>query len=395
MKRILFITTSSLAANPRLVKEVETLKHDFECYVLCFKHFDWGLKLSDGIVQRNPEVHFVAIDRKKQLLQTLVSKLFHRVARLCNPWFKKNTMVCAFASNDKTPQLLFNAFLVSKGKPPKMIIAHNIGAFYPAMRVAKLTASGLQLDIEDYHPGEALYFNKSFEKQNRMYIMQAAFCRSNTITYASEGIALECQKQFRIGDGTKQATILNAFEAKYFKSPDKPSAIIKCVWFSQHIGPNRGLEQIFEAAKSLDQVEFHLIGNPNMHYLEGMALSDNIKFHNSMKAEDLYRFLGLMDIGLALEDISADQNRNICLTNKIMAYAQAGLYILATDTFGQSQFLNALDYKAGKVIGTSLKDAINQFDPNLLDIDCKTERWQRAKAFSWDNEQLKLKALLQ
>ena len=61
---ILFATTSSLAANPRLVKEFEVLKADYNCDVLSFKHHDWTLELTEAIKRRNPEVHFIEIDRK-------------------------------------------------------------------------------------------------------------------------------------------------------------------------------------------------------------------------------------------------------------------------------------------------------------------------------------------
>jgi hypothetical protein len=101
-----------------------------------------------------------------------------------------------------------------------------------------------------------------------------------------------------------------------------------------------------------------------------------------------------MDIGLALESKTADFNRDICLTNKILAYAQAGLYIFATDTFGQRDFLNALNYKAGQIIASDLSTTFSNFDPSLLDFENKMERWEHAISFSWEKEQQKLVKLL-
>ena len=86
------------------------------------------------------------------------------------------------------------------------------------MQTAKTSSVQLQLDIEDYYPGEGLYFNKAHEKANRMHLMQSAFDRANAITYASEGIALECQKQFEIAKHVKQRTILNAFSSAILKN---------------------------------------------------------------------------------------------------------------------------------------------------------------------------------
>lgn len=395
MKNLLFITTSSLAANPRLVKEFETLKKQYKCFVLCFKHQDWSLELSEAIKKSNPEVAFIEIDRKQEALQTIISKIVHKVAILLNSWFPKQFKVCAFANTDKALQLWFKTRSLQKRLKYSTIIAHNLGAFYAAVKASEQKEIDLQLDIEDYYPGEALYFNKAFEIQNRMRLMAFSFLRADVITYASEGIKIECMKHFEAAIHTKHITIINAFNANDFV---KPKAILsenlQCVWFSQHIGPNRGLEEVFETARRLGHVEFHLIGNRNEDYLNASNLSNNIKLYDIMKQEALHEFLSKMDVGLALENVNADLNRDICLTNKFMAYAQAGIYILATGTFGQTHFLNSLNYNAGVMITTSLEDTLGQLDKELLNTHNKIDRWQYAISFSWEKEQLKLKALM-
>lgn len=151
---------------------------------------------------------------------------------------------------------------------------------------------------------------------------------------------------------------------------------------------------MFQAAERLKHVEFHLIGNANQDFINSQSLGSNIKLHGSMTQEELHKFISHMDIGLALEP-GKDFNNTIALSNKVIAYAQAGLYILATNTFGQSQFLNSLDYKAGSIIKTSLLMELKHINEALLDLPAKTMRWEKAKAFSWNNEQIKLKALLE
>lgn len=395
MKRLLFITTSSLAANPRLVKEFESIKNEFECHVLCFRHQDWSFPLSEDIKSRNPEVKFIEIDRKQEVGQTIISKIVHKGAIFLNRNFKTNFKICAFANNDKALQLWRKTKALEKKSEYSRVIAHNLGAFYAAVKLSEKKDLFLQLDIEDYYPGEALYFNKTYEKRNRMQIMAHSFLLADTITYASTGIKMECEKHFEMGSQTKQVTIINAFEADDFREPnDNASKSIKCVWFSQHIGPNRGLEKVFEAARNLSHIEFHLIGNQNQAYLDTVHLTDNVKLHDIMKQERLHNFLGGMDIGLALENVKADHNRNICLTNKFLAYAQAGLYILATDTFGQYQFLKSLNYNAGYIMKDSLTKSLQNFDKNLITTAAKIARWQNAKSFSWENEKLKFRRLV-
>lgn len=224
--------------------------------------------------------------------------------------------------------------------------------------------------------------------------MAYSFLRAESITYASKGIELECEKYFKVRNHTKQLTIINTFKANDFSEPKSTTLHpLKCVWFSQNIGPNRGLEQIFEAAKSLSHIEFHLVGNQNPEFLKIITISDNIIFHDIMQQSELHIFLAKMDVGLALEP-GKDLNNLIALSNKIITYAQGGLYILATDTFGQCDFLKSLDYNAGLIMTSSLENALQNLDNDLLSTNSKIGRWKNAKFFSWDYEQLKLKEVV-
>ena len=93
-----------------------------------------------------------------------------------------------------------------------------------------------------------------------------------------------------------------------------------------------------------------------------------------------------MDVGLALENKDADVNKDICLTNKFLAYVQAGLYIFATDTFGQNHFLNLLGPSFGIIIRTSLRSQIQNFEEDLVATEKKRQRWKKAKTLSWEQQ---------
>lgn len=391
---ILFITTGNLATNPRLVKEFETLKNNVKCHVMYFLSDDWSMALTKEIKLRNPEVNFIEIDRKKVFLETLVSRVIHKMAIVFNGFFENNTQICAFANNDKAPQLWFRSNRLFRNVNLSRVIAHNLGAFYPAYILAINSSIKLQLDIEDYHPGEALYFNKKHEYQNRIVIMQSAFNIADAITYASQGIKLKCETIFNFKQQTKRAVIINCFRSVDFGEPIATNEKLNFVWFSQNISPKRGLEEVFEVAKEFLDIKFHLIGNPNPSFIQRMEISDNVAIHPPMSQHNLHKFLSKMDVGLALEIRDADGNRDICLTNKFLAYAQAGLFILATDTFGQTHFLKKLGKQAGIIIETSLSDEIRQLDRELLQLRFKVERWKRAKAFSWETQSSILKEIV-
>ena len=384
-KKILFITTSSLASNPRLTKEINCLSKRFDCYVVSFYHNDWTYPLTIDFQKTYSDVKFYTINRTKLTLLRFISKILHLISIQLNTIFKNQLCIQSFASNDKIFDLIFFTFFIVRNQKFTKVIAHNLGAFYPAYLFCNYHKISLQLDIEDYHPGEKTYFNHKYEINNRLNIMQNCMNKASAITYASKGIYLKCKEIFNINPLTHHETIINSFPLVDFKETiSKNDNMINCVWFSQHISHGRGIDELFKVAEKIPNYNFHLIGNKNRDFLSKFDLSPNIYFHEAMEQKELHQFICKMDIGLALEDESADENRSICLTNKIITYAQAGLYVIATDTFGQRDFLTNLNYKTGEIIQTNLYTSLKTI--NLNDLVGKEKRRILAQSFSWEKE---------
>jgi glycosyltransferase involved in cell wall biosynthesis len=123
-------------------------------------------------------------------------------------------------------------------------------------------------------------------------------------------------------------------------------ATVKLHWFSQTVGPRRGIEDAIEAIALLGAgVELHLRGSVSGEYratLEQLAasrdLSGRLLFHAQIDHDDLIRSIGHFDIGLALERPD-DPNRNLTVANKVFSYFLAGLPVAATITAGQLEVL--------------------------------------------------------
>jgi glycosyltransferase involved in cell wall biosynthesis len=114
-------------------------------------------------------------------------------------------------------------------------------------------------------------------------------------------------------------------------------------WFSQTIGPGRGLETLFQALPLLNQpVEVHLRGDClpiHRQWLESVIPKDwshRIFIHPTVPNHELLSRIAEHDIGLALEN-SDIPSRNLTITNKLFQYLQAGLAVVATDTAGQRE----------------------------------------------------------
>lgn len=114
-------------------------------------------------------------------------------------------------------------------------------------------------------------------------------------------------------------------------------------WFSQTIGPGRGLETLFQSLPHLDlPAEVHLRGNyseSTRQWAESLVpreWRERVFLHKTVANAELLSRIGEHDIGLALE-IPYCSNRQLTITNKLFQYLQAGLAVVATDTLGQSE----------------------------------------------------------
>ena len=127
----------------------------------------------------------------------------------------------------------------------------------------------------------------------------------------------------------------------------RPAAdAVKLHWFSQTIGPRRGIEDAIEAVALLGAgVELHLRGSVSGEYratLEQLAASRDVSgrllFHPQIDHDDLIRSIGDFDIGLALERPD-EPNYSLTVSNKVFSYFLAGLPVAATRTPGQLEVL--------------------------------------------------------
>jgi len=113
-------------------------------------------------------------------------------------------------------------------------------------------------------------------------------------------------------------------------------------WFSQTIGPGRGLEDLFAAAETLpDEFEIHLRGNVGGYalWLDSVApkaLRSKVFVHAPVSNDDLPERIAEHDIGFAGE-VTNIRSRDLTATNKIFQYLQSGLAVVASDTAGQQE----------------------------------------------------------
>ncbi|MBC5773490.1 hypothetical protein H8S95_05395 [Pontibacter sp. KCTC 32443] len=395
---LLLLTTTNLSANPRLVKDIRlALSNGYKVTVVLFDLRQWTTELEKLYQQEFNEVKLIYLPlTRRSLFSWLQTTVLHQLAKLLNRVFPFSLELCAWASDKRSILLTKKLKELSKFRYD-FVVSHNLGTLFPAFILSKKYNLPFIFDVEDYHPGEFIHVDAANEKRRRELLMQKILCKASFVTAASPLIAREVEKLCQI----PVFTINNSFYSNEFDLPlieNNLDEKLKLVWFSQNINHGRGLELLLPALDPFcDAVTLTLIGNINSHFSnQWIQHRKYLKVIAPLKQDILHKELSKYDVGLALELISADYNRNIALTNKIFAYKQAGLFVLVTDTKAQVEFMNHFmdeGYICEQTID-SIKSGISYILENLESIRAeKGNRFFKAKEIAFESEAQKLLAL--
>lgn len=384
MKNILFITTTNIAANPRLQKELQlAVQNGFKCTVVQFRLGNWSDILTIELEKSFPKVHFIWLSALRRPVHLwLISSVFEKILR----WFPYQ-LLSGFALSVAVGKrsFLLNSKIKFITGHFDWIIAHNPATFYIAHRFSKKWNCRLGIDVEDYHPGES---NNIYEQQRMKLYLQEVLPHASYISYASPLIMKTVQENIAFLNSS-QFSIINSFYSSEFPfSAEHKGGPLRLVWFSQFIDRGRGLESLLQIIDSIGDIELHLIGNLNHSFFKEQILGKkNVICHQVMSQQILHKSLHYYDIGLALEP-GKDFNNKIALSNKMLAYAQAGLFILASNTPAQDEFLQKsnLDYVQTDLNQNTLFSVLTSLVESRSEIRSRRKfRHLNGKVFDWSN----------
>lgn len=155
-------------------------------------------------------------------------------------------------------------------------------------------------------------------------------------------------------------------------------------WFSQTIGPGRGLELLFRALPFIRiPIEIHLRGNLPERLIGWLSASlpegwkDRVFVHPTVPNRELLSRIAEHDMGLALERCDIP-SRNLTITNKIFQYMQAGLAVIATDTLGQKEVF-AQRPEVGRMVPW---DNAEKLAEAITDLGSRRDQMEKAKQAS-------------
>ena len=360
------------------------LENNFTVEVICFDFKNWSNENNEKLKEELTSVKFIIIPSgRRPFLSWLFSVLSEQLSGKLILFFKSERLM-ANAVSRRSRLIIKN---LDKASKPDWVIGHNPGALYATKFATEKFNCKAGFDVEDYHPGEG---NNVHLQRLTKQLMQQVLPKMDYVSFAAPLIMEEVKKDMDC-DTANWFTVLNYFPSEEFSLPPNPlSGPLRLVWFSQNISFGRGIELILPTVKACQEdMQLHLYGNVDEDFkklnLNGI---DNIFLHGAVPQKLLHKQLAMYDVGLALEP-AKDKNNDLAISNKLLSYLQAGLFVIATNTKGQQNFMSNLpdmgvcfDYKKNNS-DDILRDILN----NMGSISANRKaRFEKFEINNWKTE---------
>ena len=363
--RICIVTTANVSDNPRVVKEADALAaagHDVR--VVAHRTSDAkahsDAQLMQGRAWRLEEVAVTPpmLSRVRWGLATLRQRSARVVAA--------SVPVPAIGRDLAISKHIYRLAAAAARSPADIVIAHHVPALPAAARAARKFGAALVYDFEDYYSGGPADDRAGRHERELILAIERKYIPlARLVTASADGVADLVARDYRV---TTPTVIPNTFP---LAAADRPTATVdrrakdrvSCYWFSQVIGPERGLEAGLRGIAAAGvPVEIHLRGmlSDGFEATLRRELSGNdavsLHLHPPAPAGELVAISAQHDIGLALESTLTDYRRH-SISNKLLTYFPAANAILASDTPAQIAVLRDAP-GCGSVVNTSDAHAV-------------------------------------
>jgi len=399
-RRVCIVTPGQLGSSPRVVKEAQALREaGYDVHVIATRMLD-RIEARDRDVLAAASWRAERIDarsrarwRWRRARQTMARVLFRSSGR--------ETLAGA-ALSPLSGDLSARAARV----PADLYIAHYVAALPAVARAARRHGARYAFDAEDFHPGDLPDLPEhEFEKRLIRAVEGRYLPRCAYMTAASPGIAEAYTEAYGV---PRPAVVLNVFPLAHAPAPAAPRGTAapgpSLYWFSQTIGPDRGLECAARAI-GLARARPHLYLRGTLasgfagrlQELAGRAgAADRLHILPPEAPSKMERLAACYDLGLAGET-GHTPNRRIALTNKQFTYLLAGVPAVMSDIPAH----RAIASEAGLAMRlyrtddpAALADALDALllDPATL-AKARAAAWRLGRErYNWDLEKSKLLA---
>lgn len=400
--KIVILSGAHLCHNPRVYKEALTLgQRGFDVEVLG-AWIDGGLAARDRALLQGAPFRFTPVlDLTGSGPLTAAHRQFHRargrLAQLGFRWF-----------NHASPRLLGYAAgaleRVARSRQADLYMAHGELGLAAGWRLMQ-RGSRVSVDMEDWYSQDLLPAARRTRPLALLRQIEGDLLRHGAgATCPSRAMSQALAEAYAC---PPPVPIYNAFPWAERTRLDgaakdrRGGGNASIHWFSQTLGPGRGLEDLFAALPHLARaVDLHLRGTPVRDFDAWLAACvdpswrPRISVHRLVAPDQLLSRIAEHDIGFA-GDLPTIRSRDLTVTNKILQYLLGGLAVVASDTAGQRE---VAEKAPGAVLLYSSGDSVAlaaQLDALLM----APQRLQGAKAaalqaaqtvFCWERQEEKL-----
>ena len=342
-KTICIITPGIIASNPRVVKEAEALSGaGYRVHLIYTRHVNYLVESDDAILKAHPEWKAEYLDWSVPGFRSKAIKYFSGMKKRLAEFIQKTNLYPVQLAPFLINRFYFWQLNKAIACKADLYIAHYPDCLGIAYKAAKVNKAFFAYDAEDYHRGEYL---PEFVLRIIQEIEDSVLPHANYISAASPLIAEEYRKLF---PNVAVVNIENMFAGK--NQPDFQKItddVIKFFWFSQTIGPFRGLEEFISILGQTNKrnVSLSLLGNVSETYSQELnncwakaGLTPGLLvFIETVPEKEIFKIAGYHHFGLCLE-IPIVLNRDICITNKLYTYILSGNFLILSNTRAQKNF---------------------------------------------------------
>lgn len=399
---ICLITPGHLASTPRLVKAADALSAaGYQVSVIAGRHFLPADPLDAAILAQ------ATWPCVRVSFNTGLPGFYRRLARQ----FARRRV----ARGATAPRLLAQAqhagaralAAAAARVPADLYYGHGgVAGLAAAAAAAHQRGAAYGFDAEDWHEEESSFVQQDPAERAAVHgLLERLLSGARVLTSAAPLIGEAFARRY----GVSSTCVLNVFpraEAPAAPathaaiSPEQPAILY---WFSQTIGPERGLEGLLDVLGHLrTPVVLHLRGFVAAGYREGLlarAAAVGARapvFLPPAPAAEMVRLAAGAHLGLSLEQ-SLPPNRDLCLTNKIFTYLLAGVPVALTPTQAQRALAPELadaavlvDLATPAATAARLDDWLARSAPAAAATAWRLGR----ERFNWEIEQTRLLAAL-
>jgi glycosyltransferase involved in cell wall biosynthesis len=343
-RRVLILSGMQLSANPRVVKEANALSEAGHSVEVVGGLFDGSLAERERALHESKRWDYKRLadassHDSRDRIKWFWLRARRRISREAYARLKiENSRQLGYLA----PEML--AYAVERDAD--LTIVHNAAALWVGTQLIR-RGKRVAVDMEDWYsedltPEEKKHFPVDAQKAYEAEALRGAVFSTTTSSCMSDALAeaYDCQAP---------AVVYNSFPWSDRDTIDGlnrdrvDTTIPSICWFSQVIGPRRGLELLMDALHMVNvPCEVHLRGTVSQSYKREMlarapeAWRDRIYFHAQVAHRELLSRIAEHDIGLA-SDIPHTRSRALTITNKLLFYLLAGVPVAASDTDGQRE----------------------------------------------------------